>query len=60
MRLRRGDASPATATLCFEKLAVESAGLKTENGQLNDEGTPIPLLESEGVRGHRTRRGSQR
>jgi hypothetical protein len=47
--LRRCDASPATVKLRFEKLAAESASLKTENAQLNDEGTQTPALKCEGA-----------
>jgi hypothetical protein len=43
--LPRGDASPATVTLRFEKLVAESASLKTENASLENEGTPIPALD---------------
>jgi hypothetical protein len=58
--LRLGEASPATVTLHFEKLLVKSAGMKTENAQLKNKGTPIPALEGVGVRGLRTTRGFQR
>jgi hypothetical protein len=49
MCLRRGDASPATVTLCFKKLDAESASLKTENGKTEKERAQTPALQSEGA-----------